>query len=252
MDVMYFFESDFRGNFRVTCRGALCLNGLARRGARLQLLRYVVRILTDWYERNERRLPLPPVLPLLVHQGPEGWRLSTEFVDLFGDVPEPMRAYLPSFRHALVDVGAVDDGSLSGLVRLRRLLQVLKYSRRRDLNECLAVIFAEPEPMQERDALNVVTYLNKVPVRVNRNRLVQALLQIAPEEQVMGWLDQPFFDQGKVEGEAKALTRILESRFGSVPDSVRQRIFAAKVGEIDGWLDRVCHAPDLRSVFDSN
>ena len=190
------------------------------RGARLQLLRYVVRILTDWYERNGRRLPLPPVLPLLVHQGPEGWRLSTEFVDLFGDVPEPMRAYLPSFRHALVDVGEVDDGSLSGLVRLRRLLQILKYGRRTDLNECLALIFAETEPMQDRDALNVVSYLNKVPVRVNRNRLAEALLQIAPEEQVMGWLDQPFFNQGKAEGraegtaegEAKALTRILESR----------------------------------------
>ena len=40
------------------------------KGARLQLLRYVVRILVDCYERNQRRLPLPPVLPLLVHQGP--------------------------------------------------------------------------------------------------------------------------------------------------------------------------------------
>src|SRR5579862_3751371 len=36
--------------------------------ARLQLLRYVVRLLTQWYEQNEE-LPLPPVLPLLVHQG---------------------------------------------------------------------------------------------------------------------------------------------------------------------------------------
>src|SRR5882724_6742154 len=37
-------------------------------GARLQLLRYVVRILTHLYEQNKRRLPLPPVLPLLAHQ----------------------------------------------------------------------------------------------------------------------------------------------------------------------------------------
>jgi predicted transposase/invertase (TIGR01784 family) len=32
-------------------------------GARLQLLRYIVRLLTNWYEQNGRRLPLPPVLP---------------------------------------------------------------------------------------------------------------------------------------------------------------------------------------------
>jgi predicted transposase/invertase (TIGR01784 family) len=50
--------------------------------ARLQLLRYVVRVLDRWYEQNKRRLPLPPVLPLIAHQGPEGWRVSCEFSDL--------------------------------------------------------------------------------------------------------------------------------------------------------------------------
>src|SRR5262249_19656234 len=72
--------------------------------ARLQLLRYVVRMLVQWYEQNEQKLPLPPVLPLLAHQGPEGWEISCEFADLFGTVPEPLRPYLPSFRHALVDL----------------------------------------------------------------------------------------------------------------------------------------------------
>jgi predicted transposase YdaD len=56
--------------------------------ARLQLLRYVVRVLLDWYERNKQQLPLPPVLPLLAHQGPGGWEISCEFADLFGTVPE--------------------------------------------------------------------------------------------------------------------------------------------------------------------
>jgi len=76
------------------------------KGARLQLLRYVVRVLSEFYEQNKRRLPLPPVLPLLAHQGPEGWSTSCEFVDLFGDVPDALRPYLPSFRHALVDWGS--------------------------------------------------------------------------------------------------------------------------------------------------
>jgi Putative transposase, YhgA-like len=61
----------------------------------------------DWYEKNGRRLPLPPVLPLLVHQGPQGWTFSTEFVSLFGNVPDPLRPYLPNFRHALVDLKAM-------------------------------------------------------------------------------------------------------------------------------------------------
>lgn len=39
---------------------------------RLQLLRYILRILVTWYEQHDKRLPLPPVLPVLVHQGPRG------------------------------------------------------------------------------------------------------------------------------------------------------------------------------------
>src|ERR1700738_4364383 len=34
--------------------------------ARPQLLRYIVRILVNWHEQHDKRLPLPPVLPLLV------------------------------------------------------------------------------------------------------------------------------------------------------------------------------------------
>src|SRR5262249_42727228 len=88
-------------------------------GARLQLLRYVVRVLTQWYEQNKPELPLPPVLPLLAHQGPRSWGISCEFIDLFGPVPEPLRPYLPSFRHAVVDLGPMDDDALSANIRLR-------------------------------------------------------------------------------------------------------------------------------------
>jgi hypothetical protein len=52
------------------------------------------------------------------------------------------------------------------------------------------------------------------------------LSQLAPEvkEKIMGWLTQPFYEKGKAEGkaeattegEAKALIRVLESRFGRV------------------------------------
>jgi hypothetical protein len=85
----------------------------------LQLLRYVVRMLVHWYDQNKQQLPLPPVLPLLVHQGPGGWTLSCEFSDLFGSVPEPLRPYLRSFRHALVDLPLIDarpEGADHGMV----------------------------------------------------------------------------------------------------------------------------------------
>jgi predicted transposase YdaD len=111
--------------------------------ARLQLLRYVVRLLTQWYEENKQQLPLPPVLPLLVHQGPDVWEPSREFADLFGTVPQPLQPYLPSFRHALVDLGPIEDQSLPDHVRLRAFLKALKYARRQDLPSHLYAVLAE-------------------------------------------------------------------------------------------------------------
>lgn len=90
--------------------------------ARLQLLRYLVCVLVDWFDRNQRQLPLPPVLPLLAHQGPQGWKLSCEFAELFGPVPETLSRYLPSFRHALVDLTLIDDDSLILHETLERLV----------------------------------------------------------------------------------------------------------------------------------
>jgi len=96
-------------------------------GARLQLLRYVVRVLSQSYEQNNKQLPLPPVLPLLAHQGPQGWTISCEFTDLFGTVPLALRPYLPSFRHVLVDLAPLEGHALSAEMRLRAFLKALKY-----------------------------------------------------------------------------------------------------------------------------
>jgi len=224
-------------------------------GARLQLLRYIVRLLTSWYEQNGRQLPLPPVLPLVAHQGPGKWRVSCEFADLFGDVPPAMRPYLPAFRHALVDLPTIPDEALSATARLRTLLKALKYSRRPDLPERLDLILADVEALGRRDLLLILTYLDKGPVAVSREVLRQVLRSRVPdcEEQIMGWITQPYFqeglEQGRAQGQAKSLVRLLEKRFGALPDPLRTRVLSADVQSLDAWLDRVFDAADLQAVF---
>ena len=77
----------------------------------------------------------------------------------------------------------------------------------------------------------------------------------------MGWLTQPYFEQGvekgiekgiqqgRVEGHAKSLVRLLERRFGRLPVHLRERVFAADMQSLDNWFDRAIVAADLKSVF---
>lgn len=226
-------------------------------GARLQLLRYIVRLLIRWHSENKQQLPLPPVLPLLAHQGPERWKVSYEFTDLFGSVPEALRPYLPSFRHAFVDLGPMEDRSLSDKVRLRAFLKALKYGRREDLPERLCVVLAEAPALDDKDLLVILTYLNKSPIMMDSKLMQETLERLMPERKVefTGWFSQPYYEKGLAEGEAKGearlLSRVLEKRFGELPGSVRQRISAADVASIDAWVERVLDAPDLQSVFES-
>ena len=221
-------------------------------GARLQLLRYVVQFLTQEYKKNGKKLPLPPVLPLLAHQGPGDWEYSCEFADLFGAVPAPLSPYLPSFRHGLVDLARVKDPALSTEVRLRAFLKALKYCRRQDLADCIDILVAEVPALDKDDVIAIFYYLEKGPIALNNTVVREALLRLVPDrtEQIMGWLTQPHYEKGKAEGEAKILARLLERRFGPLTDSLRQHIFAADAGSIEAWVERAFDAPDLPSIFD--
>ncbi len=226
--------------------------------ARLQLLRYVVRILARWYDQN-KQLPLPPVLPLLAHHGPKGWKLSCEFADLFGKVPTPLRQYLPSFRHALVDLALIDDGALSAQVRLRAFLKALKYALRPDLPMRLDILLAEAGSLDTDDLVLILTYIVKGPAALNDEAMIGALHRVVPdrEKQIMTRFGQMHFDEGiakgiakgRAEGEASALARLLERRFGGIPVRFRRRISSADLPALQTWFERAIDAPDLPSVF---
>ena len=73
----------------------------------------------------------------------------------------------------------------------------------------------------------------------------------------MGHFSQEFFAEGEakgraegqVAGEAKALIRLLEKRFGVVPPHLRERISSADAASIEAWLDRTLEASDMLSIF---
>lgn len=243
--------------------------------ARLQLLRYIVRVLVNWHETHDT-LPLPPVVPLLAHQGPGGWKISTEFRDLYGTVPESLRPYLISFRHALVDLAQIEDSALSAHFRLRSFLRALKYVQRKDLSNLFERLLLDAEALDNEDIEQILSYVAKGPVAVSMDIVQQALHRLDPsrKEHVMKGFGmvaaQPYIEQGikqglaeakarlaeaaeakgHVKGQAKALIRVLKKRFGRLPPHLHKLISAADVTSIEVWLDRAIDALDLQSVFE--
>ena len=143
---------------------------------------------------------------------------------------------------------------------MRPPLLALKYARRADLPERLGLILAGVEELPLQDLKRMAVYLDKCPIRVSHERMRQELRRLKPEyeEKFMGWFSQGFFDdgveqgrtEGRVEGEAKTLVRLLEKRFGPLTPQLRERVLAADLQSLDTWLDRVIDAADLKSVFE--
>jgi hypothetical protein len=193
-------------------------------------------------------------------------------------VPEPLRPYLPSFRHALINLGQVEDQELSGQARLRAFLKALKYSRRPDLRQRIDILLAEAPVLEEEDLVLILDYLDRGPVGVGDTLMREALQRLVPEqtERIMQKWTQTYFDQGKAEGltqgwaqgrtegwalgrtegraegGAKMLVRLIEKRFGAVSPQLRRRIFSTDVATLEAWVERASDAPDLQSVFESN
>ncbi|MFZ4791528.1 MAG: DUF4351 domain-containing protein [Candidatus Competibacteraceae bacterium] len=55
---------------------------------------------------------------------------------------------------------------------------------------------------------------------------------------------------GKTLGKAKLLTRLLQRRFGPLPDRVETRLGQAMPAQLDAWADRVFDAILLEAAFE--
>ncbi len=57
--------------------------------------------------------------------------------------------------------------------------------------------------------------------------------------------------EGKAQGKAETLLRLLQRRFGPVPERARSRVAVGSAAEIDAWLDALLDAQSLTEVFDA-
>jgi hypothetical protein len=62
---------------------------------------------------------------------------------------------------------------------------------------------------------------------------------------------EDFKREGLVEGEARIVLRLLQKRFGELPDSVRARLEHAGPEQLEWWTERLLEVESLDALFDS-
>jgi hypothetical protein len=199
---------------------------------------------------------LPPLLSLVLHNGAQRWSAPTEITELIGLEPHSaLWHWQPQLRYYLLDMGALaqsallrPDSLVALLFRLERpcsprqlerlIEEVIGWFRRHKGFGELKGLFSE----LVRHAIRRTGTRARVP-----NDLLEMKSMLATTFET--WKKQ-WLAKGLARGKAEALVRLLISRFGALPPSIRKRIRGAKLASIERWFNRALDAHDLPSVFD--
>lgn len=229
----------------------------------LRMLEYACRAWDDYMARSDAiRDYLPPLIPLLVHQGPERWRGARSLSELHridGEDPGmPPCIELHMQIHELRD-DLVFSPQLTVLARtaLHVMRLIAAEVIHRENAATMARWFREVQDAHGNEALEaLVRYISTAD---RSGKMIEAIVREAPEEftddlvAVRGSLGDRLLRQGrargKLEGEARIVLRQLRARFRRVPRAVARRVTAGTSAELERWADRLLTASSLAEVF---
>ncbi len=272
-------ESDLLFSARVAGRRALIYVLIEHQSAPdrfmpLRLLRYVARVLDDYRLKNPRARKLPAVIPVVLAHDLRPWPYPLDLgalYDLTSEAKEHLAPYLPDFRFILDDLAAIDSAQLVARARsplVALTLFVLQRARHstdllselRLLSGHLAALENERVPREQ--IATTLWYIWRVG-RVSPADLLEfARSHAGPTlENIMKTAAEQLLDQGRAEGEARgraegeargraeALLKLVQLKFGAVPDDMAQAIQTASAEQLDRWLGRVLSSESCDEIL---
>jgi len=183
-----------------------------------------------------------------------------------------LEKYLPSLNYLLLDEGAFDLKELTPLKNLVAAVFRLENSTtREDIIEVISNLIewlATPEQTRLRRSFSV--WINRVlqepgdsgQSMTNINDLVEIKTMLA--QRIPTWIQEGELRgeargkaigeaqgeiKGEIKGEAKTLLKLLNLKFGAVPDWAEQKINAADKDQLDLWVERVLAVDSLDNLF---
>lgn len=174
----------------------------------LRLLGYIIEILREHEKKNG--LPLPVVLPMLIHQGPERWTVPAQFNEMFdlpADLAPHFLRYLPSFEHVVFDLTQHDPADEETHLQLRVALQLMKLAREMRLPEFLHWLDKQDYRISQQFPEGFIEMCLLYAVYADASLdLRQVAATLSPQSELR---DQTmsFVDKMKLEGREEGLTQ---------------------------------------------
>ena len=236
----------------------------------LRLLSYIVRILMrDVAEAKSGSdaLPLPVVIPVVLHHGEGGWSAATRLEDLFDrELVEDLgiSELIPRLSFVLDDLTHLSDEDLEqralGLVPTLTLwaFRDVRSGARlsRSLQRWIAALVELEAAANGREAFwTILRYIAAVADDTVTASLIQAMdaARTGVKDDVMTTLAEKWTAEGEARGRSQAKADILRKqltlRFGALPETTELRIMNASEAELDRWVERVLSADTLEAVI---
>ena len=183
-----------------------------------QILRYMVQCWASHLKGG--KLPLPVVIPVVLYHGANAWRVSLQFADLFGDLPEEIRPFVPHFQYQLLDFSADSKTLVEGQPYVRVALSLLKLVFHPDLEVVkgrLPEIFAQLPPGERSTVKYLETifrYLSSV-LPLEQADMAVAIKDAFPQhgEIMKNWVDT-LIDETAEKQSLKIVLGLLRHKFG--------------------------------------
>ena len=208
-------------------------------------------------EGGTGRDKLPPIIPLVFYHGKGRWTMPRSVVEMI-DAPEEIVPLLRDFAYVLHDLGEIEPLRLSVEPEVRAGLLALRVVHADEVpGDLLDLIVGGPlagSELEEHLMRYIVERMNLTPPM-----LEASLRRTKPDrwETLMGTVAEAWIEQGRTEGRhegraegrAGIVLRLLELRFGELPDAVHEQVRGASAAELEGWAEAVLTAGSLHEVL---
>ncbi len=203
---------------------------------------------------------LPVVFQVVFYNGEEPWNVPTSLLDMLQPVQDGPKG-LDFWSYKLIDAQRVNledlvgtDSPLLGLLRLEQLASL------EDLEDAFHDLRTVLGPQDKSLAEAFLTFINEVVVsklhlegrpRWRLDDLEEKQAVVTQRiERIVQELRLEGREEGLREGELAVLRRLLERKFGELPEEAIEKLERADVDLLLSWSDRILSARKLADVFE--